>query len=300
MCGLCFGFFEGRYISRHQNICKINSSKIITSLPITLIQPISNVAITDDFKMKILAKFRVDAVGKICQTDPTIVTVGLRLYDKMKRKLDKETEVRKSVRTDMRRLAHLYNEFKVLPDIVSVNENSMDLFNRVNYFHLCDAISNYTTTKDNKVKSGLKVSLIYLIKTAALILKGTVLTQSLSQETSSEENTKKALDAANEIDLFLSVFNHMQDFVFGDAHYTLNKNRQVRLRKPCMLPMEEDVKTLKEFVVSRMKEIVAAKFEYFDYHRYVELRDAACTRLTLLNGRRGGEVSSNFFHSSAM
>ena len=44
-----------------------------------------------------------------------------------------------------------------------------------------------------------------------------------------------------------------------------------------MLPMEEDVKTLKEFVVSRMKEIVAAKFEYFDYHRYVELRDAACT-----------------------
>lgn len=164
----------------------------------------------------------------------------------------------------------------------------MDLFNRVNYFHLCEAISNYTTTKDNKVKSGLKVSLIYLIKTAALILKGTVLTQSLSQETSSEENTKKALNAANEIDLFLSVFNHMQDFVFGDAHYTLNKNRQVRLRKPCMLPKEEDVKTLKEFVVSRMKEIVAAKFEYFDYHRYVELRDAACTRLTLLNGRRGG------------
>lgn len=32
MCGLCFGFFEGRYISRHQNICKINSSKIITLL----------------------------------------------------------------------------------------------------------------------------------------------------------------------------------------------------------------------------------------------------------------------------
>lgn len=65
MCGLCFGFFEGRYISRHQNICKINSSKIITSLPMTLIQPISNVAITDDFKMKILAKFRVGAVGKM-------------------------------------------------------------------------------------------------------------------------------------------------------------------------------------------------------------------------------------------
>ena len=45
----------------------------------------------------------------------------------------------------------------------------------------------------------------------------------------------------------------MKDFVFGDAHYTLNKSRQVRLGKPCMLPMEEDVKTLKDFVESRMK-----------------------------------------------
>ena len=92
----------------------------------------------------------------------------------------------------------------------------------------------------------------------------------------------------------------MKDFVFGDAHYTLNNSRQVRLGKPCMLPMEEDVKTLKDFVESRMKQIALAKFEYFDYHSYVELRDAACPRLTLLNGRRGGEVSLNFFHSSAM
>ena len=40
-------------------------------------------------------------------------------------------------------------------------------------------------------------------------------------------------------------------------------------------------------------------FEYFDYHRYVELTDAACTKLTQLNGRCGGEASLNFFHSSA-
>ena len=156
----------------------------------TLIQPISNVTITDDFKMKILAKFWVDVVGKICQRDSTTVTVGLCLYDKIKRKLDKETEVRKSVCTDMRRLAHLDNKWKVLPDIVSVNGNSVDLFNRVNYFHLCDVISNHTTTKGDKVKSGLKVFLKYLIKTAALILKQTVLTQSLSQKASSEENIK--------------------------------------------------------------------------------------------------------------
>ena len=64
MCGLCFGFFEGRYISRHQYICKVNSSQIITSLPVTLIHPISNVTISDDFKMKILATFQGDPLVK--------------------------------------------------------------------------------------------------------------------------------------------------------------------------------------------------------------------------------------------
>ena len=98
-----------------------------------------------------------------------------------------------------------------------------------------------------------KSLITYLIKTAPFILKGTVSTQSLSQKAFSDENTNKGLDAANKIDLFLSVFNHMKDFVFGDAHYTLNKSRQVRLGKPCMLPLEEDVKTLKDFVESRMK-----------------------------------------------
>ena len=30
-------------------------------------------------------------------------------------------------------------------------------------------------------------------------------------------------------------------------------------------------------------------FNFDDSHSYVELRDVACTRLTLLNGRRGGD-----------
>lgn len=56
-CESCFGFFEGEYISCHQKNCDKDSSKIITPLPIMLIQPIANVKIMDEFKMKILAKF---------------------------------------------------------------------------------------------------------------------------------------------------------------------------------------------------------------------------------------------------
>ena len=153
-CGSCFSFFEGKCISCHQKNCNKDSSKNITPLPIMFIQPIANVKIMDEFKMKILAKFWCNRIQGICQTDPTIVTVGLRLYGKMK--LDKATEKRKSVRTDTRCLAHLYNLFKELPDINSKNNNAMDTINRVNYYHLSDAITQYTTREGGKIKPGLK------------------------------------------------------------------------------------------------------------------------------------------------
>jgi len=274
-------------MSRHQKICQRDSSKNLTAIPVTLINPLDDVHVTDDFKLNILSKFRADEVGKLCQTDPTIVTVGLRLYDKMKRKLDKVTEVRKSVRTDMRRLGHLYQEFKSQPDIREVNRNAFDLLDRTNFNQLCDAINNYTTDEDEKIKSGLKISLIYLIKTTALIMKGAILSRSSAD--SIEESSKQAMSAVTEIDLFLSVFNYMKDFVFSDATYQLNKQRQVKLRIPSSLPAESDIKNLKEYVVEKMAEFTGD--EQIDTHSYVKLRDATCTRLTLFNGRRGGEVS---------
>lgn len=82
----------------------------------------------------------------------------------MKRNLDKVTEVRKSVRTDMRRLGHLYHEFKSQNDIRTLNGNAMEMLNRVNFNQLCTAINNYATGENDKVKAGLKISLIYLIK----------------------------------------------------------------------------------------------------------------------------------------
>lgn len=134
--------------------------------------------------------------------------------------------------------------FKELPDINSKNNNAMDMFNRVNYYHLCDATTQYTTREDGNIKPGLKLVLTYIIKSATLILKGTILTQDLMPGACSEENIKKAFAAANDIDLFLSIFNMMQDFVFGNATYMLNKNCLITLRKSSSLPVEEDVSLL--------------------------------------------------------
>ena len=171
----------------------------------------------------------------------------------------------------------------------------MDVYNRVNYYYLSDATTQYTTKEDDKIKLRLKLALTY-IKFAALILKYIILTQNVMPGASSVENTKKVLAAANVINLFLSILYLMQDFVFGDATYMLNKNR-LMLRKPSSLPVEKDVTLLRKYVAKSMKDIVADKLSYFDFHKYVELRDAACTKLTLLNGRRGGKVMFHNFCS---
>ncbi len=62
--------------------------------------------VSDDFRDNILLKLRDDAVGKLCKSDDTIVAVGKRMYEKMRRKVDKADEVRKSMRMDMRRVAN--------------------------------------------------------------------------------------------------------------------------------------------------------------------------------------------------
>ena len=162
----------------------------------------------------------------------------------MKRKCDKTSEVLKSVKNDMRRLAHLYSIFNSTEGVLTKYNNAMDMFNRVNFEYLRTAIDTYTTSEEY-LKSGLKIVLSFLIKKSAKIMKGTVLTQNNSNLTF-EQNNKEVLDKVQEIDIFISVFDTWKGFVFGDAGYDINKKRQQKLRKPASLPEEGDIKTLQK------------------------------------------------------
>ena len=54
--------------------------------------------------------------------------------------------------------------------------------------------------------------------------------------------------------------------------------------------MEKEIQAIHSYVIKRMTELVA-EFEFWTSHSFVELRNNVLTRLTLLNGRRGGEVA---------
>ncbi|PIK49503.1 hypothetical protein BSL78_13608 [Apostichopus japonicus] len=282
MCRNCSGFFSRRSIGRHTKICCKESGKEKAFVPISLLEQLDSK--DESFILDILAKLRDDEVGLMCRNDSVITTVGKRLWQQNKLKADKKTEVRKSVMTSMRRLSSLYLLFlkqrEELGPIQQIDKNAADMFLRSNFNHLESAIAVYSTKGDrdstDDLKHGLKAALYYLIKKAGKILKGTYLI-----------NDQDA--RADAVDKFMHVFEMNHNFIFGDASYAMQKNRNEKLRRPETLPLEEDVAAVRQYAIERMASIVEAPFLVFDSHAYIELRDLLVCRLTLFNARRGGE-----------
>ncbi|PIK46605.1 hypothetical protein BSL78_16538 [Apostichopus japonicus] len=150
-------------------------------------------------------------IGSICREDPVILNVGKRLWDKGRAKENKKTEVRKSVMSDMRRLASLYLHFKEQKTIHASHftletGTSRDMFDRKNFSILSEAINAYTLNKEKaSIKSGLKLGIYYLLKKASKVIKATHLV---------EENDIAAAD----IDRFVSVLELIRTFCLEMLH----------------------------------------------------------------------------------
>lgn len=102
-----------------------------------------------------------------------LLIIGQNLYDKLRGKQDKKTEVRRSVMSDMRRLATLYMHFT--EQMTSAGNSDIEfvgMYKRSNFDQLEAAIRQYTAGDgDSSVKAGLKLSLYYLVKQTAKIVK---------------------------------------------------------------------------------------------------------------------------------
>ncbi|XP_041473734.1 AF4/FMR2 family member 1-like [Lytechinus variegatus] len=295
MCSTCDGFFSRSYIKRHSHKCRKEVETAVhgVCIPVTFLQHDHLKKNEGDFVTEVLTKFRHGKSSQLCQTDPVLAKIGRRLWDKEKKKKNKRAEVRKSVMSDMRRLANLYIHMKdteaTLGKLRSEDGNVGDLFKRSNFRYLEEALDNYTkvevnthsSSDNNAIKPGLKLGLYYLLKSASKILKG------LSLMEEEEDGDVKAA----EIDNFVLVLELNYHTIFGDATYALHQGRQTRLRRPESAPEESDIRKVRDFTVSQIKELTSDELAFTDLHRYTRLRDLVVCRLTLFNARRGGEPS---------
>ena len=278
-CSSCNATISKRFFSRHKQLCKKrNDIAEVIGIPVTKydVQD-TTLKLSDNFKSKILGKLWDDDVGKMVRKDPTILYVGQKLYRKLCHKKEKVSTLRTQVRTEMRMLATIYIEFKSMDyDKEERFYNSMDLFCRENFDTLCDCIDNLTRKEDKSLKSGQRKNMYYM-----LVRSGKRLRDKLFQE--------KKDDLSSELNSFIRLLKSNEDTLLSNALYNLEKAKLKKSRKPSQLPLEEDIKIIYDYIQKKLKEL-CSEFTYWTSSTFVEVRNLAMTRLTLLNARRGGEA----------
>jgi len=277
VCTSCNGVFAKRCFYIHKRKCNVDSCFQAKGVPMPVFfSPDCQPTI---FQTEILSHFRNDECGLLCQTEPTIKLIGCKLYSKINTRKDKKMQVKQTVMTDMRRLATLFIHFKAAyrryHSDVNVSCSVLDMFCRKNFSILEEACASCTQAEQVH-KSGLMVSLFYLLRKCARIIR----VHRLKQDESG---------LAHEITEFLEVLDIEKNTLIGGAVYNNNNRRQVHLRKPQQLPTKEVLEQLRTYTLTRMKTMLQDPYLQWTSSEFAELRDLTCSRITLFNARRGGE-----------
>ena len=145
-----------------------------------------------------------------------------------------------------------------------------------NFRMVTDSINEMVDKEGKDMKGSLKLSLGYLLKKAARFTKSEFIIDDNDAE------IKKR-------DKFLTLLDCSWAYIFNDAEVQIEPKRETTLRRPSELPMESEVKQLKDYILSRIDAMVNDQYLSWSLTEYVELRSLIVSRLTLFNGRRGGE-----------
>ena len=275
-CSACLAFLSRRFFSLHKKSCRIINDCLVIPLPVTQEVIPGSRKLSKDFILKVLSTLRNDELGTICRKDEFILYIGSKLFSARSYKTEKMATVLKSVRTEMRTLAHLYRAFVSLEGVTKTYENIVDMFLRENFDYLCDSVDIITIREDKSTKSGLRQNLCYTLLSTVEKLRDLFFQE-------------KRDELSEELNKMLRCLKSNVDIIVSSARYLLEKTRLLKTRKPCKLPLEEDIKLLHTYILKRLK-LLTDDYAFPSSHTFVELRNLALTRLTLLNARRGGEA----------
>ena len=277
-CSKCYTFVSKQYFHRHRRLCYSNETSVTAPEGIPSVFCCVT-EISEEFKKEILISLYQDEVGKICTSDKLILGFGCREFNNMQQKKDKKDEKKASLRTDMRILGRLYKRFEEICTEKKIEcDSSADMFERKNFKSLEATIIDLCARGDGGSKAGLKLSIGYLLKKVSKYIHGECLITGKEDE-------------ALQIERFLAVLNFHWKLLFGDAEYSITMRRQTQLRKPNNLPDKDEICKLREFTVSKVRELSDDAFVFMTQNEFSLLRDLVVCRLTLFNARRGGEPS---------
>nr|XP_022289687.1 uncharacterized protein LOC111101473 isoform X1 [Crassostrea virginica] len=267
-------------IYKHKKTCMAAEGS--TDMPVSL--STRNLADKDNFseeyKTEILESFRETEYGNLIRNDEWIKHYGYFLYENLQGSC-KKVEKRLSLNSKLRRLAHLFIEFKkVVEERKQIKADSCsEMFNIDHYEELKIAIANMTRDKETgKMKNGLKLTLKYLVKDVCDAMHVFYL---------KKKDNQKAADLGN----YMLVLSKSWSSFFKNAEESVITKRLTELRAPVKLPSKSDIIKLRDCTKSTIQDLTGDSFCLLENADFCKLRDALVCRLTLFNARRGGEPS---------
>ena len=257
-CSNCKGAYHEKYFYKHKKACDTVPT---FSVPI----PVQQTSKNPEFEA-ILRKMRKDEMYSIIQGDELIQLIGEHIF--MSKKPNKKKEAKVKARNAMRRLARLVN-------FSDSAQSCLDLF-KIEHFHDLEEAIIKLSNESEVFKPGLSVAIGTLIKTASSFLRSHFIIEGKR-------------DLATSISEFREIFGSFYPKMFAKAEYLLKEKRQRESRKPQALPKEEDLDTLIKTISTGLEHFSVKATS--TRKEYVKLRKYLLARLTLLNARRGSEVS---------
>ncbi|RXG52735.1 hypothetical protein Avbf_14610 [Armadillidium vulgare] len=232
------------------------------------------------FKENILDNLRKASseVTKLCRTNPIVLQYGKDQFKSIVAHPSKGESKRKQVRGSMRLLARFLLKFVEIgknkhPDICYED------FIKAKYFRIVEetifviAINE----KEEKVQHSVKLHLQAIINS---------LIETLGSDYIIKEDKTKKQSLSDFKELFTKSSKTL--FKVAQAHVKLDRTKE--LRKPMLLPLEDDIKLLKNYIYKEISNI--NMLNEWTKEVFIKARRLSVCFLTFLNARRSGEASA--------
>ena len=162
----------------------------------------------------------------------------LENYNYQRKDPSKASLARKDAKSDMNTLASLFLVFKqiALDQQFAIMVEQRDMLNHHHFELLCEATEKCSKSENGKLKHGLKLNIQNLLKTTCKVMKA-------------HYQIKDQIECKQKIEDFEAVMRLREQYIFGDALYTMKHRRAEVQRRPGSLPTESVVQAVRDYLL---------------------------------------------------
>ncbi|KAF5308127.1 hypothetical protein FQR65_LT18259 [Abscondita terminalis] len=293
LCAHCKGFVRSSYLIRHNKICNVTSKlekskqhPKVESFVLSLEQNYQNYLKSEPIRKELIAKLRMDDIGKTALSDPIIIEYGMRLLQTAKNIKKKMP----AVRNKMRECARFLLKFKEIqtepdsfvtvidilkPEYINYLVQAVKLASEYSKTERSFKAASYALHQGKTLKDLIDIAIYLICKKDPII---------------NENSLKHSSYILDQLKILRKLIETNWVREIGSlALKTLNTQKS-RNRSKRLLPLTEDIMKLREYCLSKGKSAVEVLNFSTNPKSYAVLVEVTFMLLLLHNRKRVGDI----------